>query len=145
MRHRGIVALIVEQHITLKVLILLYSFVVGSRVVLVAAVSCLVDTAEHIGLRGVTIVGIHLILSILEGYKGIGHPLASTRIDEGMVYASSDSDEVALHIKKNFLFLSVIPDLEEYLKAQIRSFFKTAHILQLEIEKCRMQEYEKQV
>ena len=61
-----------------------------------------------------------------------------------IVYTITDSDDVALHIKKHFLFISQIPQLEEYLKMILNSFFRTARILELEIEKCRMQECEKQ-
>lgn len=59
-----------------------------------------------------------------------------------VVYTISDSDDVALHIKKHFLFISQIPQLEEYLKMILNSFFRTARTLELEIEKCRMQECE---
>lgn len=62
-----------------------------------------------------------------------------------VIYSITDSDDVALHIKKHFLFISQIPQLEEYLKMILNSFFRTARTLELEIEKCRMQEYEKQV
>ena len=55
-------------------------------------------------------------------------------------YGTTDSDEVALHIKKNFLLIPQIPDLEEYLKLILDGFFRTARTLDLEIEKCRMQE-----
>ena len=55
-------------------------------------------------------------------------------------YGTTDSDEVALHIKKNFLLVPQIPDLEEYLKLILDGFFRTARTLDLEIEKCRMQE-----
>lgn len=59
-----------------------------------------------------------------------------------VIYSITDSDDVALHIKKHFLFISQIPQLEEYLKMILNSFFKTARSLELEIEKCRMQECE---
>ena len=55
-------------------------------------------------------------------------------------YGTTDSDEVALHIKKNFLLVPQIPDLEEYLKLILDGFFRTARTLDLEIEKCKMQE-----
>ena len=55
-------------------------------------------------------------------------------------YGAADSDEVALHIKKNFLLIPQIPDLEEYLKLILDGFFRTARTLDLEVEKCRMQE-----
>lgn len=62
-----------------------------------------------------------------------------------VIYSITDSDDVALHIKKHFLFISQIPQLEEYLKMILNSFFRTARTLELEIEKCRMQECEKQI
>ena len=62
-----------------------------------------------------------------------------------VVYTISDSDDVALHIKKHFIFIQQIPELEEYLKMILNSFFRTARTLELEIEKCRMQECEQQV
>ena len=60
-----------------------------------------------------------------------------------VIYSITDSDDVAVHIKKHFLFISQIPQLEEYLKMILNSFFKTARSLELEIEKCRMQECER--
>ena len=62
-----------------------------------------------------------------------------------VVYTIADSDEVALHIKKNFIFLPQLPQIDEYLKLNLNSFFRTARTLDLEIEKHRMQECEKQV
>ena len=62
-----------------------------------------------------------------------------------VVYTISDSDDVALHIKKHFLLVPQIPEVEEYLKHILNSFFKTARTLDLEIEKCRMQECEQRV
>lgn len=59
-----------------------------------------------------------------------------------VVYTISDSDDVALHIKKHFLLITQIPQLEEYLKMILNSFFRTARTLELEIEKYRMQECE---
>ena len=61
-----------------------------------------------------------------------------------VVYTISDSDDVALHIKKHILFVSQIPQTDEYLKLILNSFFRTARTLDLEIEKHRMQECEKQ-
>ena len=55
-------------------------------------------------------------------------------------YGITDSDDVAVHIKKNFLFVPQIPNLEEYLRLMLDSFFRTARTLDLEIEKCRLQE-----
>ena len=57
-------------------------------------------------------------------------------------YGISDSDDVAIHIKKNFLFVPQMPDLEEYLKLMLDTFFRTARTLDVEIEKCRLQECE---
>ena len=59
-------------------------------------------------------------------------------------YGETDSDDVAVHIRKNFLFVLQIPELDDYLKLILDSFFRTARTLDLEIEKCRMQECEKQ-
>lgn len=61
-----------------------------------------------------------------------------------VIYTIDDSDEVALHIKKNFIFLPQLPQIDEYLKLNLNSFFRTARTLDLEIEKHRMQECEKQ-
>ena len=62
-----------------------------------------------------------------------------------VVYTISDSDDVALHIKKHFLLVPQIPEVEEYLRMILNSFFRTARMLELEIEKCRMQECEQHV
>ena len=58
-------------------------------------------------------------------------------------YGISDSDDVAVHIKKHFLLVPQIPDLEDYMKLMLDSFFRTARTLDLEIEKCRLQECER--
>ncbi len=58
-------------------------------------------------------------------------------------YGITDSDDVAVHIKKHFLLVSQIPDIEGYLKLMLDSFFQTARTLDVEIEKCRLQECEK--
>jgi hypothetical protein len=55
-------------------------------------------------------------------------------------YSITDSDDVAVHIKKHFLLVSQIPGLEEYLKLMLDSFFRTARTLDVEIEKFRLQE-----
>ena len=55
-------------------------------------------------------------------------------------YSITDSDEVAVHIKKHFLLVPQIPHLEEYLKLMVNSFFGTARTLGVEIEKMRIQE-----
>lgn len=62
-----------------------------------------------------------------------------------VVYTISDSDNVALHMRKNLLFVPEIPQIDEYLKLILNGFFGTARTLDLEIEKHRMQECEKQV
>ena len=58
-------------------------------------------------------------------------------------YGITDSDDVAIHIKKHFLLVQQIPGLEDYMKLMLDSFFRTARTLDLEIEKCRMQECER--
>ena len=58
-------------------------------------------------------------------------------------YSITDSDDVAVHIKKHFLLVSQIPDLEDYLKLMLDSFFRTARTLDVEIEKFRLQECER--
>lgn len=58
-------------------------------------------------------------------------------------YGITDSDDVALHIKKHFLLVPQIPNTESYLKIIMDSFFRTARTLDLEIEKCRLQECER--
>ena len=57
-----------------------------------------------------------------------------------VIYGITDSDDVAIHIKKNFLFVPQIPNLEEYLRLMLDSFFRTARTLDVEIEKCRVKE-----
>lgn len=54
-------------------------------------------------------------------------------------YCITDSDDVAVHIKKNLLLVPQIPNLEDYLRQILDAFFRTARILELEIEKCRLQ------
>ena len=58
-------------------------------------------------------------------------------------YSITDSVDVAVHIKKHFLLVSQIPDLEDYLKLMLDSFFRTARTLDVEIEKFRLQECER--
>lgn len=55
-------------------------------------------------------------------------------------YSITDSDEVVVHIKKQFLFVQQIPNIEDYLKLMLDIFFRTARTLRVEIEKCRVQE-----
>ena len=58
-------------------------------------------------------------------------------------YSITDSDDVALHIKKHFLLVSQIPSIEDYLKLMLDIFFRTARTLDVEIEKLRLQECER--
>jgi hypothetical protein len=60
-------------------------------------------------------------------------------------YTFSDSDDVALHIKKHFLLVPQVSEVEEYLRVILNGFFRTARTLNLEIEKCRMNECKEQV
>ena len=53
-------------------------------------------------------------------------------------YGATDSDEVALHIKKNFLLIVEIPKLDTYLRIILDSFFSTTRTLDLEIEKLKI-------
>jgi hypothetical protein len=62
-----------------------------------------------------------------------------------VIYTITDSDDVALHIKRNIILIPQIPDVEKYLKQILNSFFRVARTLDLEIEKCRMQECEQQI
>jgi len=58
-------------------------------------------------------------------------------------YGVTDSDEVGVHIKKHFLLVPQIPNMEDYMKLMLDSFFRTARTLDLEIEKLKMQECER--
>jgi len=58
-------------------------------------------------------------------------------------YGVTDSDDVAVHVKKNFLFIQQIPSIENYLRLMLDSFFRTVRKLDLEIEKIKMQECER--
>ena len=58
-------------------------------------------------------------------------------------YCITDSDDVAVHIKKHFLLVSQIPGIADYLKLMLDSFFRTARTLDVEIEKFRLQECER--
>lgn len=62
-----------------------------------------------------------------------------------VIYTITDSDDVALHIKRNIILIPQIPDVEKYLKQILNIFFRVARTLDLEIEKCRMQECEQQI
>lgn len=55
-------------------------------------------------------------------------------------YTVTDSDEVAVHIKKHFLLTPQIVNAEEYLRTIIYSFFRTARNLDLQMEKKRLHE-----
>lgn len=56
-------------------------------------------------------------------------------------YQETDSDDVAIHFKKNFLFIQQLPDIENYLRLMLDTFFRMARMLEVQIEKCRLQEY----
>lgn len=60
-------------------------------------------------------------------------------------YNVTDSDEVVVHVKNNFLFIQQIPDIEKYLRMMLEDFFRAVRKLDLEIEKLKMQECERQV
>ena len=64
------------------------------------------------------------------------------KVSRMVIYGVTDSDDVAVHIKKHFLLISQIPDLEEYLKFMLDIFFRTARTLDVEVEKCRLYECE---
>ena len=51
-----------------------------------------------------------------------------------------ESDEVAVHIKKHFILVPQIPQLDNYLRAILRGFFTIARTLNIEMEKVRLQE-----
>ena len=55
-------------------------------------------------------------------------------------YSFSDCDEVAVHLKKNLVFIQEIPELKGYISAMLDNFFATARALNLEIEKLRITE-----
>lgn len=55
-----------------------------------------------------------------------------------------ESDEVAVHIRKNFIVVPQIPQLDNYLHSILSSFFAAARELSVQIEKVRMQECENQ-
>ena len=55
-------------------------------------------------------------------------------------YTMTDSDEVAIHITKNFLFVPQIPQLDNYLRSILNNFFETAKALDVWIESRRLQE-----
>lgn len=55
-------------------------------------------------------------------------------------YGITDSDDIAVHIKKHFLLIPQISDLEGYLKVILDSFFRTVRTLNVEIVKCRLAE-----
>ena len=58
-------------------------------------------------------------------------------------YGVTDSDDVAVHVKKNFLFIQQIPNIEDYLRMMLDNFFRTVRKLELDIEKIRLQECER--
>ena len=58
-------------------------------------------------------------------------------------FQNEETDEVVVHIKKNFILAPQIPQLNNYLISILRDFFVTRKNLALEIEKKRLQECEK--
>lgn len=58
-------------------------------------------------------------------------------------YGITDSDKVAVHIKKHFLLVPQIPDVNGYMRSMLDSFFMTARTLDVEMGKCRLQESER--
>ena len=50
-------------------------------------------------------------------------------------YGFAETDEVAVHMQKSFLLIPEIPNVTEYMKSLLDSFFRTARKLDLEIEK----------
>ena len=66
----------------------------------------------------------------------------NTRGTVSAFYGITDSDEIAVHLKKHFLLVSQIPNLEGYLKTMLDILFRTARTLEVEIEKYRLQEFE---
>lgn len=55
---------------------------------------------------------------------------------------NAETDEIAIHIRKHFIFVPQIPDLKGYLAVTMSGFFNTVRELNLEIEKVRMKECE---
>ena len=55
-------------------------------------------------------------------------------------YGITDSDNVAVHIKKHFLFVQQIPNIEEYLRSVMDSFFRMVRTMDVEIERIRLKE-----
>ena len=56
---------------------------------------------------------------------------------------NSEADEVGIHVKKHFLFIPQIPQLDGYLKGYLSSFFETVRAFDINVEKVRLQECEK--
>ena len=55
---------------------------------------------------------------------------------------NTETDEIAVHVRKHFIFVPQIQDLEGYLAVTMSGFFNTVRELNLEIEKVRMKECE---
>ena len=56
---------------------------------------------------------------------------------------NSEADEVGIHVKKHFLFIPQIPQLDGYLIGYLSSFFETVRSFDVDVEKIRLQECEK--
>ena len=50
------------------------------------------------------------------------------------------ADEVGVHLKKNILLISHIPEIDDYIKSMLGNFFEAQRYLDTEIEKMRLKE-----
>lgn len=57
-----------------------------------------------------------------------------------MFYLEADSDEIAVIVKKNLLFVQQIPELDNYLRLIINNFFEAVRTLELEVERKKILE-----
>ena len=57
--------------------------------------------------------------------------------------ADTEADEVVVLVKKNFLFIPEIPQLDGYLKGVLSLLFETVRSFDVNVEKIRLQECEK--
>lgn len=55
----------------------------------------------------------------------------------------SETDEVVVLVKKHFLFIPQIPQLDGYLIGFLSLFFETVRAFDINVEKIRLQECEK--
>ena len=68
-------------------------------------VGCLVDTAENIRFRRITGIGIQHILTILEGYEGVGHPFLGEGIHEVVIINATTEGTVRITVETMVVFL----------------------------------------